>query len=43
MLNNKYAIISVMGPHAGESENEIFERKILDMISNYMRVNIILL
>lgn len=26
----KYIVISVMGPHAGESENEIFNRKIRD-------------
>jgi len=27
----KYVVISVMGPHAGESENEIFIRKIQDI------------
>ena len=27
----KYVVISVMGPHAGESENEIFNRKIQDI------------
>lgn len=31
MQNNRYAIISVMGPHAGEGENEIFKRKISDI------------
>lgn len=31
MQNSKYAIISVMGPHAGEDENEIFKRKMLDI------------
>jgi hypothetical protein len=31
ILNNKYLVISVMGPHAGESEIEIFERKIEDI------------
>lgn len=30
LLNMKYLIISIMGPHAGESESEIFERKIND-------------
>lgn len=27
----RYLVISVMGPHAGESENEIFNRKIQDI------------
>lgn len=27
---NKYAIISIIGPHAGECEEEIFARKIMD-------------
>ena len=31
MQNSKYAIISVMGPHAGEGENEIFKRKMSDI------------
>jgi len=30
-LNEKYVIISVMGPHAGESEDKIFKRKIEDV------------
>ena len=29
--NEKYIVISVMGPHAGESEGEIFQRKIGDI------------
>lgn len=29
--NIKYVVISVIGPHAGESENEIFNRKIQDI------------
>ncbi|MDP8211741.1 MAG: hypothetical protein P9X22_00435 [Candidatus Zapsychrus exili] len=29
-LDKKYVVISVMGPHAGESEGEIFKRKIGD-------------
>ena len=29
--NEKYIVISVMGPHAGESEDEIFQRKIGDI------------
>lgn len=29
--NGKYIVISVMGPHAGESEDEIFQRKIGDI------------
>ena len=28
-----HLVISVMGPHAGESENEIFDRKIQDIIN----------
>ena len=31
LLNSKYLVISVMGPHAGESEKEIFNRKIGDV------------
>jgi hypothetical protein len=31
VLNNKYLVISVMGPHASESEREIFGRKIEDI------------
>jgi hypothetical protein len=31
VLDIKYVVISVMGPHAGESENEIFNRKIQDI------------
>lgn len=31
MLSSKYVIISVMGPHAGEGENEIFKRKMSDI------------
>lgn len=27
----KYVVISIMGPHAGEAENEIFQRKISDI------------
>src|SRR5437867_7287334 len=32
-LKEKYAIISVMGPHAGETSDEIFHRKINDVKS----------
>jgi len=31
ILNEKYIVISVMGPHAGESEDKIFKRKIEDI------------
>jgi hypothetical protein len=31
ILSNKYFVISVMGPYAGESERAIFERKIDDI------------
>ena len=31
MQESKYVIISVMGPHAGEGEDEIFRRKINDI------------
>jgi len=31
MQNSRYAIISVIGPHAGEDENEIFKRKMSDI------------
>lgn len=31
ILNEKFVIISVMGPHAGESSEQIFSRKILDI------------
>ena len=31
VLNAEYVIISVMGPHAGKSETEIFERKIKEI------------
>jgi hypothetical protein len=31
LKNDKYAVISVMGPHAGESESVIFRRKIDDI------------
>jgi hypothetical protein len=31
ILNNKYAIISVMGPHAGDSNEQIFSREIQDI------------
>jgi hypothetical protein len=30
-INGEYIVISVMGPHAGESEDEIFKRKIGDI------------
>lgn len=33
MIESKYLIISVIGPHAGETENKIFERKIEDIIN----------
>ena len=31
ILNEKFVIISVMGPHAGESSEQIFSRKIKDI------------
>jgi len=31
VLHNKYCVISVMGPHAGENEGKIFSRKIDDI------------
>lgn len=31
MIDSKYLIISVIGPHAGETENTIFKRKIEDI------------
>ncbi|GAG16669.1 unnamed protein product, partial [marine sediment metagenome] len=31
ILETKFVIISVMGPHAGEDEEEIFRRKIEDI------------
>jgi hypothetical protein len=31
VLKAEYVVISVMGPHAGESETEIFERKIKEI------------
>jgi hypothetical protein len=31
VLENKFLVVSVMGPHAGESEKDIFDRKIADI------------
>ena len=31
MPNNQYCLLSVMGPHAGETPEVIFERKINDI------------